>query len=666
MRALFSYRVVIIAVFNGVFAAAAASAATGACDPLVEEYCMLPFPNDFWRVKTESGYRLNFTEDTFPVDDKGKKVDPVLGGWNSLHGFSVFPAMTTYFADVDESTIADCARWWNMDISLSSDSPITVLDATTNTTVAHWVELDHSAIKADMTGKHALFIWPSTALDFSHRYIVSIKQLKNKHGIPIKPSTAFSSIRDDHSDGRSGVDRLRKEHFNNNIFPLLASHGIERQSLLLTWDFTTNDKSDVTARMVSARDDARSRLQELGGPEYFIDSVQYNTSDLVGKIIKGQFRMPTYLNTHVPEKSARLVVDESDPDDVKSVFQAFQWYDFEVIVPRKWMDTPNSVGVLQYGHGLFGSLREVEYGSSTYMYEDATDYGYVICASTWLGLSEQDIPAIGLILLEDLSDFMYIPDRTTQGMVNALGLMMMLQGSFASHPVMLTSAGESIIIPAKTAYFGNSEGGIFGSVYMAVSQDVKRGQLGVPGGPYSLLLPRSLDFSLEYEAVRLRYSDPVDCINLMQVFQCLWDRAEPAGYMTSISKEPLPGTQSHEVLLHYGLGDSQVTWLGAHAIARSVNAVMYSSNAKENNETFFGFELLDDSVSMTGRSAIQGWDYNSPQAPLFNTPPSEEGDTHECSRRDDRAQVQMGNFFLTGVISNTCGGTCSAADKSTC
>jgi len=348
------------------------------------------------------------------------------------------------------------------------------------------------------------------------------------------------------------------------------------------------------------------------------------------------------------------------------VFQSYEWYDFEVIVPSKWANTPSSVGVLQYGHGLFGTLKEVEYGSSTYMYEDANDFGYVICASTWLGLSSQDVPAIGLMLLGDLSDFLYVPDRTTQGMVNALGLMTMLKGRFAKDPIMLTSSGESIINPDKTAYFGNSEGGIFGSVYMAVTQDVQRGLLGVPGGPYSMLLPRSRDFGAEFDILKVRYSDPVDRINLLQVMQTIWDRAEPAGYMSSINKDPLPNTQPHDVLLHYGLGDAQVTWLAAHAIARSVDAVMYSSSAKENNEHFFGVELLADNVNVTGRSGIQGWDYGSAQAPLFNVPPSEDGDTHECPRRDDRAQVQMGQFFLTGVISNVCGGTCSAPDRSTC
>ena len=82
---------------------------------------------------------------------------------------------------------------------------------------------------------------------------------------------------------------------------------------------------------------------------------------------------------------------------------------------------------------------------------------------------------------------------------------------------------------------------------MAMSQDVKRGMLGVPGGPYSLLLPRSKDFGVEFVILKLRYCDPVDRVNMMQVLQMLWDRGEPAGYMTSISRDPMPDTQPHEV-----------------------------------------------------------------------------------------------------------------------
>lgn len=47
----------------------------------------------------------------------------------------------------------------------------------------------------------------------------------------------------------------------------------------------------------------------------------------------------------------------------------------------------------------------------------------------------------------------------------------------------------------------------------------------------------------------------------------------------------------------------------------------------------------------------------------MNKPPSDEGDTHGCPRNDDRAQQQMGHFFLTGEIKNFCGGACVADQK---
>jgi hypothetical protein len=316
--------------------------------------------------------------------------------------------------------------------------------------------------------------------------------------------------------------------------------------------------------------------------------------------------------------------------------------------------------VLQYGHGLFGSYDEVGYGSSSYLWQDATDFGYVLAASTWIGLSGQDVPAAMRVLGTDITDFAYIPDRTVQGVVNALGLMTMMKGRFSRDPAMLTSDGKPILDTSKTAYTGNSEGGILGTVYMAASQEVKRGVLGVPGGPYSLLLPRSLDFSLEFDMLKLRYMDPVDRINLMQVMQMLWDRAEPSGFMRTVNDQLLPDTPSHDVLFQYGLGDAQVSWLAAQSAARATNSVMYASNAKEHNEDFFGFEMLNDDQKVTGRSGIQGFDFMSPQAPLQNVPPGTEGDTHEDVRHDPNARAQLGNFLLTGEISNTCGGTCVA------
>ena len=47
-------------------------------------------------------------------------------------------------------------------------------------------------------------------------------------------------------------------------------------------------------------------------------------------------------------------------------------------------------------------------------------------------------------------------------------------------------------------------------MYLSLSPHVHRAMLGVPGAPYSLLLPRSSDFTPFLILLYVRYADPVD------------------------------------------------------------------------------------------------------------------------------------------------------------
>ena len=74
-----------------------------------------------------------------------------------------------------------------------------------------------------------------------------------------------------------------------------------------------------------------------------------------------------------------------------------------------------------------------------------------------------------------------------------------------------------------------------------------------------------------------------------QLFEVIWQRLSPAGFIQGISTDPLPGTPSHNVLIGYGLGDAQVSWLGAQMIGRTTGASMFQGNVREGNVTLFGF-----------------------------------------------------------------------------
>src|SRR3546814_14440334 len=70
-----------------------------------------------------------------------------------------------------------------------------------------------------------------------------------------------------------------------------------------------------------------------------------------------------------------------------------------------------------------------------------------------------------------LADFMYIPDRTTQGIINSISLMQMMRGRFVREQNVVLD-GVSTIDPSKTASYGNSEAGSFGTIYIAMTPDV--------------------------------------------------------------------------------------------------------------------------------------------------------------------------------------------------
>ena len=84
---------------------------------------------------------------------------------------------------------------------------------------------------------------------------------------------------------------------------------------------------------------------------------------------------------------------------------------------------------------------------------------------------------------------------------------------------------------------------------------------------------------------QIRYPRSIDRMLILALMQSLWARMDPAGWASYISSGTLPGTPTHRVIHHYGVGDHQVTWLGAHAIAFSTDAAVFASNVVIGNQS---------------------------------------------------------------------------------
>src|SRR4029078_7960371 len=127
----------------------------------------------------------------------------------------------------------------------------------------------------------------------------------------------------------------------------------------------------------------------------------------------------------------------------------------------------------------------------------------------------------------DCGAFSHAVARQHQGVVNSLLAMRMMKGRFAKDPAV-TFTGASVIDTTQCYYRGDSQGGIFGTTYMALSTDVTRGLLGEPGMPYNLLLNRSADVAQFFDLLKVTYTKPRELQIGLGLLQMIWDRTEPS------------------------------------------------------------------------------------------------------------------------------------------
>jgi hypothetical protein len=186
-----------------------------------------------------------------------------------------------------------------------------------------------------------------------------------------------------------------------------------------------------------------------------------------------------------------------------------------------------------------------------------------------------------------------------------------------------------------------------GSVFMAISPDIERGALGVMGQPYTFLLFRSVDFDRFLEAIKLQFTDFREHQFLLGLFQMLWDRAEPTGYTHHIRENPLPGTNTKEVLARVAIGDHQVTTYAGHVMARTLKAPHLTTGLR----SIWGLTPVESTDS---GSFYTEYDFDVPGEPACNVPQRLCDDPHEYPRRREAARKQLDEFLRNGTGTNYC------------
>jgi hypothetical protein len=628
----------------------------GDCDPLVPSHCGLPFPSDVWLRADPSGLNpsgksVRFGPTTLParVSD-GQHFPPErffeFDGWSPSH------APMTHLPG---ATAAGCATPADIALSLTEASPSVLLDVESMQRVPHWVDVDQSVSSDD---ERMFMIRPAVRLRDGARYIVAIRRVVDASAVLIEPSPTFLALRDDLSSEEHSVNARRALYAD--IFAKLESAGVARSELQLAWDYTTATKSGLTRQLVSMRDQALGTVG-ADGPELSVKSVQENPNPELLRRIVVTMKVPLYLTLggvfDPSQPLPRLVLDEAT--GLPRQNGTMDW-DVVILVPHSVTAAgAKPHGLLQNGHGLFGSKSE---GNGGYLARMANGWHWIAFSTDFFGFADDDVPLAGQALVGEFEALSSFFERQLQGHVTQLLAMRMMMGRVAKSGIS-DSSGKLLVDPAwidpsLRAYRGDSQGGIMGAGYMALSTDVTRGLVGEPGMPYSLLLNRSVDWPTYGALLNAAFPNGLDIQIMLALVQLAWDRTEPGGLAAYVSSDLLPGTPRHAMLMHVAIGDHQVTPFGAHIMARTVGAKLLSSNdpAKPYPRAIWGIDPVAPPV--TDQNVIVEYDFGLSD-PLTNVPNTEGCDPHDRVRDLTPSYVQSDRFFRSGIADWDCDGICN-------
>ncbi len=614
------------------------------CDPLVPSFCPLPFPSNVFSVvddTTLTGRRVQLEAEAMPVDYYGGHPEPDV--WNRADGFTPGLALLAHFPELTPAGLAAFPNSITIERSLEADCPSVVLDTESGERIPHWVELD---MTTDDPEQRLLIIHPAIRLRDQGRYIVSLSGLLDDAGAPLAATPGFAALRDLVASDEPSIEARRPLYAD--IFARLETAGVARADVQLAWDFTTASRDNQTAWLLHMRDEGLATVG-ADGPEYEIISVETDYEpDTIAYRIFGEMTVPLYLDQPGPGASLLFGADglpEPDPATPTATFG------FEVLIPHAATMSP--AGLIQYGHGLLGEKEQVE---SEHFRTFMNEYNYVMFAVDFVGMAADDQVEIGSVIASgEFHRFSNTVDRQHQGMLNSLLVMRMMKGRFAADPDY-----GGFIDPERAYYHGISQGGIFGGTYMALTTDVERGVLGVPGMPYNLLLSRSVDFEEFFTIIRATWHDARQQTFVLALADMLWERTEPAGYAPYVLHDRLPGTPEHRVLIADAVGDHQVTTLGAAVMARTMGMEHVDTGIRD----IFGLEKV---ASPHDGSGIVEYDLGLPPDPIENVPQTACEDPHGKVRKLPEFREQLDTFYRTGMIENFCaGGVCSFPDMSGC
>ena len=596
-------------------------------DALVPEVLLFPFPSDFWMRPDESsptGRRVTFPDGVLP-----EPLEP--STYQGHDGFSRIPSLLAFFdVPIDPSSLPDQE---DTAATLSPSASVQLLREDTWERVPALVELDSNA---SFSFEQTLIVRPQRLLDEGTGYVVVITDgVRDTSDRPLPMSDAFRALRDGIPTDSEAVEAWREDF--ELVTAAINGAQIARDSVRLSWSFHTRSEESVVGPLLAMQEIAMTSSL----PEWELLSDGVDGDD---RLVRGSITCPDFLD------GEGMVQLDSEGG---VVVQGSREVEFLLTIP---VEIDEERPVIAFGHGFFSTLEESTWGSlNTGLHR----WQMSAITTNFLAFNEGDALSTFGLLGGRLQDTFSITSQQLQSLSHFTILARLVNEQLSDDPRLTTSSGGALLAP-DPRYMGISNGGTQGLTLMSTSPAYSLGALVVPGGAWTHMLERAVQWNEMGEILRDKYPDPRDLQTVMSLVQPLLDSADSMNYAEHLIDDRFPGLPPVRVTLHEALWDSQVANLVTHWVARTAGIPLVTHAPIE----VWGVPV----VKATGDTAIETdsalliYDLGAEPIAPGNVPPPVDNDAHAEIRAREDYQIHLGRFLEDGSIIQQCQGPCDEED----
>ena len=501
------------------------------CNPTSTATCAIPFPSSYWMVDdamSPTGKTIQVSNtmirqeimDQLPQDE-GFTPE---GIFNGASGFSAASAAVFEFASTPDP----------MTLPEDGGSAVVAIDLTTGERVPVRAIISEYSQSDKVNGTaNVVEVYPRSRWEYGHEIVVAIT---TDLGLESPEAGLITKV-------LSGTDAQRD--YTQGLVSTLTANGVNPLSVRNATRFMVRDRDEVTQPLLSAIDDVWQREHPVRNLDV---TYNYYDPDIAARV-EGEVLVYNY---RIKDGTSNVDYD-AEPME--------QWIEFRLTIPAAARD--GAVPVAMYAHGL-GANKESD-GTVTEMNAEIGVATYSVGFPNHGARAEADG---GFILSSVSTDKLGVPvGMINQNPIDFASAHRALQTSLASIDVVGKKSwrswygnkadGVADIDPSQVMMQGTSLGGVLGSTYGAVGNDLKGGVYHVTGVGVTSILGNSILWVPMFSGLVPSEANGAEAIMLRGAIQQSLDHGDSINYIDMFRNPRVNGT-ARPLMLTNGAGDTVV------------------------------------------------------------------------------------------------------------